>query len=755
MYSFSSRSLLLGILFALAGTVCITADPLSKKIDLDFFRDVPSRNLHALATRSDGRIVAGPSVSDLKATAPADLLWSLAAGPAGHWWIGTGPEGRIFDATIDLANSTAAMREVCRLDDSHVFALAALPDGALLAGTSPQGGLALIRGGKVVARLGLPADSVFDILPLDAATALVATGNPGKIYRVDLARFSSGGIVASKISDAKTLGDHGITTFGEIRDRNVRRIVRLPNNTIVAGSAPRGNIYTFPAGGGAPVYLQENRDGEVTDLLPQANGDLYATVVFSGGTGEARVTAPGPLVKNPKDAKDTPELGSSTAERFQGRSSLIYFPAGGFPETLTARPGTAFYRIVRQDGLLLMAGGEQGELLGYDLSQRLSLTFAGSASAQINGLLPIPGASGKYILLRNNAPGLAVLDSTPAAQREMETRRIDLGSPGLLGALRFNREREIAAAQIGLEVKTSVGTDDLEGWTPWTPLIEHEGGWSAPNLRGRYIKLRLRLADATPSFELDKASLYTLPQDRRPSLQDFRVFAPNYQLVVQPESVSSGIVPLSQLLQNGSHDDDARPKKNNLLSSQVVPAPGMQVILWTVNDPDGDTLESTFSLRRAGETNWTDMVVGTRESYVQFDTSHLPDGLYFTRLVVTEAAPRPPSERLTARFETDDLLVDHTPPEILDATLTRRGGAVHVEVHGRDALSLLDGIDLIFNNGVHETVEQPVDGIRDSREETFALDLPVDRAAGATSVEVTLYDAAGNGATRRLPLAEK
>ena len=73
-------------------------------------------------------------------------------------------------------------------------------------------------------------------------------------------------------------------------------------------------------------------------------------------------------------------------------------------------------------------------------------------------------------------------------------------------------------------------------------------------------------------------------------------------------------------------------------------------------------------------------------------------------------------------------------------------------VRGRDALSLLDSAEFTFNNGYHETVEQPADGILDGREETFVLEIPVDRAAGATSVEVTLYDAAGNGATRRLNL---
>ena len=181
-----------------------------------------------------------------------------------------------------------------------------------------------------------------------------------------------------------------------------------------------------------------------------------------------------------------------------------------------------------------------------------------------------------------------------------------------------------------------------------------------------------------------------------------------------------------------------------------MPAPGTQVVFWTLTDPDGDNVLATFSIRRDGESVWTDLAVDTRDSFAQFDTAHLPDGVYFTRLVATETAPRPAADRLTANFETDSLIVDHTPPELLDATAKRAGDRVVVSVHGRDALSLLDSIEVAFNNGVHETVEQPDDGVRDGREERFTLDVPLARVSGATSAEITLYDAAGNSISKRL-----
>jgi hypothetical protein len=176
----------------------------------------------------------------------------------------------------------------------------------------------------------------------------------------------------------------------------------------------------------------------------------------------------------------------------------------------------------------------------------------------------------------------------------------------------------------------------------------------------------------------------------------------------------------------------------------------MQLVVWTVVDPDGDSLLHRFSLRREGTESWIDLVTASPDSYALFDTRALPEGHYFTRLIAMETAPRPDGERLSHTFETDDLLVDHTAPEILAATARRTGDSLIVTVHGRDALALLEGIEVVFSNQVRESVEQPVDGIRDGREETFVLEIPLARIANATTLEVSLFDAAGNRAARRL-----
>lgn len=740
----------------IASAVLLEADPLSKRVEIDFFRDVPSRNLKGLATRSDGRLVAGPTLAEIAAPAPADILWCIEpAGTPNTFLVGSGPDGRILELTFDLESATYAARDVVKLDDPQIFTLKRLPDGTILAGTSPKGALYLIRDGKAIARALLPVDSIFDLLVIDDTTVLAATGNPGRIYRIDVRKFATVGLIADKITDAKILADRGISVFGEIRDRNVRRLAAFPDGRIAAGSAPRGNLYTFPAEGGSPVILQENRDAEVTDLLPEPDGDLYATIVYSGSSGDARIGPPArPAAARDRDDAPPPPV---QVDRFGGRSALVWFPAQGFAETLASRSGAAFYRMIRHEDTLVIAGGDTGELLGYDLKSRLSLTFAGSISAQLNGVVPLPGNRGRFLLLRNNAPGLAVLDFQARGPREAETRRIDLNTPARLGAFRVNRLRDLSPADLAIEARVNHGSDEIEGWGPWTALeLQPDGGWRADDLRGRNAKFRLRVpaaerldpaVDQPRGFEIDRVALFVLPQNRRPQLQEFRVLSPGFGLIPAVEPPPSPVVSINQLLQGANRDEDRR---KGFGSSQVVPQPGAQVVLWNVTDPDGDNVTCTYSIRRDGEERWIDVLANTRDSFAQFDTSHLPDGVYFTRLVASETAPRPERERLSHTFETDDLVIDHTAPEISAATAQHGDGVLRITVAGHDALSLLHGIELAFNNGAREQLEQPADGIRDGRAETFSLDVPLARVANATAVEVTLYDAAGNSTARRL-----
>ena len=729
------------LLLCFGGALRLPADPLTKEIEIDFGRDVASRNLKGLATRSDGRVLPGPVFTDLEGPKLGEILWVMKSSGTNRFIIGTGPDGKVQEVTFNPKDNSYTAREIADVTEPQAIAVQPLADGLVLVGTSPTAAVYLVKDGKNIARVPLPADSVFDFLLLPDGTVLAATGNPGKIYKLDLKKLAQAGLIEGKISDDKAIADKGVTVFGEIRDRNVRRLARLSDGRVIAGSSPKGNVYSFSATGGAPLILQENRESEVVDLLPLADGSFYAGIVLTAGDG-FRISKPADNKDENKDREPKPG--------FSGRSMVVRFPADGFPENVVTKTNIAFYRLAQHQDWLLLTAGEQGDAFGYDPVARRSLTFAGSASAQLNDIAPL--GEGRFLLLRNNAPGLALMSFAPAKTRELETKRLDLGVAAELGGFRFSRLRGIEPAALKLEVRTNYGSDEIEGWSPWTEMKLRDGAFYADGLRGRYTRFRLQINGASADFQIDKATLYDLPQNRRPTLADFRIFSPNLGLIPAAEQPPSVTATLGQLMAPNARDDSADKHKSSLLGSQIIPQRGAQLIYWTVNDADGDTLAYTFSIRPENSEAWTDLAVNSTDCYVQFETGSLAEGLYLTRLTATEQAPRPAKNRLSYIFETDNLLVDRTAPVITTSGAQRANGKLIITVDGRDALSLLEGAEFILNNGVRETITHPADGMLDGHQEVFVAEIPEARAAGATSVEVVLYDQAGNSSSVRLPL---
>jgi hypothetical protein len=84
----------------------------------------------------------------------------------------------------------------------------------------------------------------------------------------------------------------------------------------------------------------ENRDAEITDILTLPSGDAYATVIFSPGSASSRIGRPTPNAPADKDALPAPAPAEAAMpERFGGRSSLIWLPAGGgFPRPWPRAP---------------------------------------------------------------------------------------------------------------------------------------------------------------------------------------------------------------------------------------------------------------------------------------------------------------------------------------------------------------------------------------------------------------------------------
>ena len=98
---------------------------------------------------------------------------------------------------------------------------------------------------------------------------------------------------------------------------------------------------------------------------------------------------------------------------------------------------------------------------------------------------PAPGRARVEFAIRNNAPGFSVLDFGASSARTAQTKRVDLGGPARLGALRFNRLRDVDPAQLSVWVRTTNGSGEPEGWSPWIAMADNDGWRAAVVTRDR------------------------------------------------------------------------------------------------------------------------------------------------------------------------------------------------------------------------------------------------------------------------------
>ena len=179
---------------------------------------------------------------------------------------------------------------------------------------------------------------------------------------------------------------------------------------------------------------------------------------------------------------------------------------------------------------------------------------------------------------------------------------------------------------------------------------------------------------------------------------------------------------------------------------------GYRTVQWKAEDPNEDTLRYHLSVRpESAEDRWYSIARDIEKSSWGFDTSVLPDGLYRVRVEAHDGESNVQGEAATAERTSGLVTIDNTSPEVA----RRQGSRVTV----RDALSPIRRVEISRNASPWVAIE-PVDGLTDSREETYDLDAAVraldsaDRRAGRSSdtgdaplLLLRLSDVAYNDAT--------
>jgi len=696
-----------------------------------------------LSIDSDGRIFLGPATTQIAETS-APFLWTILAGPDGTLWAGTGNEGQVLKIGRD--GKTSNFFDAAEME---VHALALAPGGGLYVGTSPDGRIYHVSADGTSKPFYDPDDKyIWAMVTAPDGSVYAATGEKGNIYKI--------------APDGKG------SLFYKTNTTNVVTLALDKSGNLLAGTESPGRIFRISRDGKAFVLL-DSPFKEIHAIRIADDGTIYAAA-FSGTPGGEDRSAPSisaPAAPEPRapvpsvsaeitaitvvDASSSPSGGATSSNgRSRNPKGAIYRirPDGLWDTLWEAADDWPFDLLIENGGSLLVGTGKEGKMFRLSGDPARATLVARAAARQVTAL--IRDGSGRIVAATSNPGKVFTLASTRASLGTYDSDIRDAGTVATWGAIRWR-----AAAKPGeVEVFTRTGntaTPD-ETWSPWSKAYTAEAGEKITSPNARYLQWRsvLKATAGAQGPILTSVTTAYLPRNLRPVVSSITVHPPG---TVFQRPFSTGELEIAGFEDNTSDGRSPSQPNTSSASSSTPPTPalgrkvyqkGLQTFVWKADDDNDDRLQYDVFYRREGETAWKPLKRGLWDPIVVWDTTSVPDGTYYVKVVASDAPSNSPATALVGEFESVSFDIDNTPPNVEVQSATRSGSRVNVKFVVRDEQSAVQRVEYSLDASKWQTAF-PVDGIPDSRREDF--DVVVEEAAAAQSIIIRVTDAMNNVAT--------
>lgn len=724
--------------FILAGMFSCTARAVETRLwKQNEAADFEKGKLQRLALSSNGVLTLAPEWRRL-ADVETPLVWSLLAATGGVVFVGAG-DGKVY--RIDAQGRKSVFAD---LGGGSVHALAASRDGTVYAGLSPEGKIFRIGAdGRPALHAQIEPRYIWALIAEPDGTLIAATGDPGQVLRI--------------------AADGSASVFFDAAESHVRSLVRGLRGELIAGTEPGGVILRIDANGQGFVLHQTARR-EVTALAVAADGAVYAAAVgtrrppkppSAPAAVPAQTVQPQPqtVPSQPQGQPAQPQRPATAPPavsiRTEAAGSDIYRIApDGEPRLLwSSNTATVYSLALDAQGALIAGTGADGVLYRIDTPNSFT-TLVKAEPQQITALTPMPGGG---MLAATANPGM-VYRLGPGIEKSgsIESEVLDAGAFAYWGRLRH--EADLNGGRVRIETRSGNVENPNRSWSPWQGVPAAGERIASPP--ARFLQYRAVLeasaSGASPRLRLVEAAYQA--KNLAPVIEKIEITPPNYRFPASgaPLTASSSLT-LPALGQTQRRAQGAAPPSATESAPVTMNYEKSWLgVRWRAVDPNNDGLEARIEIRGEGEREWKLLKDELRESRYSWDTTGFADGRYRLRVTLSDKPDNYPGRELTAQAESEDFLIDNTPPEILDLSARTEGGKILVRFRVRDALSALQYAEVSVNGGAWVDAE-PTTGITDSLQHDYEMALP--RPAGTEFViAVRAADERDNVAVRKVIL---
>ena len=632
---------------------------------------------HGVAVRSDGRLELAPKFT-LLADADASYLWSVRLDSKGALFAAGGSPAKVF--RFDSNGKPTAVFDSA---DLSAQTIAFDSKGTLYVGTSPDGKVYKVSAtGEKSVFFDPKTKYIWDLAFAPDGTLFVATGDKGQVFAV--------------APDGK--GE----LFYASDEAHIRVLAFDGRGNLIAGTEPSGRILRIARNSGKSAaegfVLYETSKREVTSLAVASDGSIYASAI--GEKPRPGGSAPNVVIATPQGTTTLTTGGQITSGQSQLQQPFVPFPpllsssiyrlsADGAPEELWSSREDVVYALgLASDGRLLAGTGNNGALLAVD-GRGVFAQLAKAGSAQITGIARNP--SGKTFLCTANPGKVFSVGPEYEAEGIYESRSFDSqlfsqwgrlewwgpppSAPGKSSsnsnASRSNASHAAVHAddpRLEFFVRTGNTEDPGKEWSRWFgPYSKSGAAIEAP--AARFVQWKAVIHDGRSGDGIEWVSLAYLPRNVAPVIDGIALQEPGIRAQSQsgvgasqptvvtlkqpPSPNTTGVI----ITQSGAPARFELPPQGTLQK-------GYQSVLWSAHDDNDDELRYAVYFRGETEHEWKLLKDSLEQKFYSWDTTTLPDGAYYLKIVATDAPSNPPAVARKAERESERFEVDNTPPVI-------------------------------------------------------------------------------------------
>ena len=697
-----------------------------------------------LALDSRGRLTLGPATELIYET-PSPFLWTVLPAPDGSLFVGTGNDGRVY-----RVDAQGAGRQFFDANELEVHALALAPNGGLYVATSPDGRIYKVDRNGTATTFFDPPDKYIWALASDARGTLYAgTGEAGLVYRIT--------------------GDGQGTPFYQTKATHATALAVDRTGALLVGTESPGRVFRVD-NDGKGFMLLDTPFQEIRTLRFDDRGTLFVAAV--NGRAGAMITpsvpvADTPAVNDPNRAPvpsvsvtteitavaivDAPGTSASTTSRVDARGAkgAVYqiAPDGLWDLLWESRDDLPYDLTFDAEKRLIVATGTRGKIFRLE-GNPLQPTLLTRASAQQVTALHTD-ARGRLYYATANPGKLFRLSATRATQGTYESDVRDAQMVSTWGTISW---RGAVPAGSKVEIATRSGNTDVpdETWSAWSAPVAATTGTPITSPKARYLQWRATLSGSGEGPTLTSVSAAYLQRNLRPQVRSVTVHPPG---IVFQKPYSTGDPDLA------GFDNQSTPERKLAQAAQNAGQSGsaalgrrtyqkgLETVVWRADDENDDELTYDVQYRREGETAWKLLRRDLTEAILVWDTTTMPNGTYFIRIVASDAPSNAAGTALTGDLESASFEVDNTAPGIVVGEVRAEAARTTVAFEVSDDQSPILKVEWSIDGQLWHAVF-PADGMADSKSERYTLSM--EQALGPRGLTLRATDAMNNVSTAQV-----